>query len=104
MLRTTALAFLAATVLGTAGAAAQSIDLGGRGGPSIDLRNEGQRERDFRREERARDRASDRRAFERGRGRDDLSTGSNGRNCRTVTVRERDDRGRSVTRRTQECR
>jgi hypothetical protein len=43
-----------ATVAGTVPASAQRIDIG-PGGPSIDLRSRGQRERDFRREEFRRD-------------------------------------------------
>lgn len=98
MLKGAVLVLATVTMLGSAGVSAQTIDLGGRGGPSIDLRNEGQRERDLRREERARDRAAERRARDR-----DGATGSVGR-CRQVTVRERDDMGRTVTRRTEECR
>ena len=41
---------LGASVAGTVPASAQRIDIG-PGGPSIDLRSRGQRERDFRREE-----------------------------------------------------
>ncbi len=43
-----------AGVAGTVPASAQTIDIG-PGGPSIDLRSRGQRERDFRREEFRRD-------------------------------------------------
>ena len=100
MLRATALAFVAATVLGTSGVSAQTIELGPRG-PSVDLRNDRQRDRDFRREDRMRDMDEDRRDRRRAERRE-LSTGSVG--CRTVTVRERDDSGRTVVRKTRECR
>lgn len=106
MLRATALALAAATIIGSAPLSAQTIDLGGRGGPSIDLRSERQKDRDFRREQAARDREFDRREEERDRRRAarrdrDLATGSTG--CREITVRERDDFGRTVTRTRREC-
>lgn len=100
MLKTTAIALAAATLIGTVPVAAQTIDLG-RNGPSIDLRSDRQRERDFQREENRRDRERDRRA-ERRYDRD-ASTGSVGR-CREVTIRERDDFGRMRTRTREECR
>lgn len=98
MIRATALAFAAATILGATAVQAQSVDIG-PGGPSIDLRSNRQRERDFQRDDIRRDRDDDRRSSRRDR---DISTGSTG--CRTVTVRERDDSGRMVTRETRECR
>ena len=97
MLRATALAFAAATLLTATGASAQSIDFGGRGGPSIDLRSGGQRERDFRREERFREREMERRAMRRAERR-------GGGGCREITIRERDAYGRMVTRTREECR
>jgi hypothetical protein len=64
-------AVLAATVIGAVPASAQSIDFG-PGGPSVDLRSRGQRERDFRREEWRRDRDyGDRRLYREQRFRDD---------------------------------
>lgn len=99
MLRVTALAFAAATILGASGVQAQTVDIG-PGGPSIDLRSNRQRERDYDRSDSRRDRDDDRRSTRRDR---DLATGSAG-GCRTVTVRERDDNGRMVTRETRECR
>lgn len=108
MLRTTALALTAAVILGTTGVSAQVVDLGGRGGPSIDLRSNKQRDRDYQREQSRRDGEYDRRADYDRRGggyeRRDLSTGSVGRSgCRTVTIREQDDYGRTVTRRRSDC-
>ncbi len=94
MLRTLALALSAVAVIGTSAVSAQTIDLG-RGGPSIDLRSDGQRERDYRRDRRD-DQYRGRRSE-----RDELST--RGGRCRTVTVRRQDDYGRTVTRRTREC-
>ncbi|WP_375454230.1 hypothetical protein [uncultured Methylobacterium sp.] len=55
-------AMLAASVASIAPAAAQRIDIG-PGGPSVDLRSRGERERDFRRREYRRDRDGDRRAL-----------------------------------------
>ena len=95
MLKTTMIAATAVAMLGATAASAQTIDLG-RGGPSIDLRGDRQRERDYRREEGRRD-GYDRRG---GYDRRDLSTGSVGGGCREVTVRERDEYG-NVTRRTR---
>ena len=98
MLRATALAFAAAAMLGTTGVSAQTIDFG-RGGPSVDLRSDRQRERDFQRRQLRRD-------AEYGRGRydrDDLSTGSVRGGCRQITVREQDDYGRTVTRTRRDC-
>lgn len=108
MLRTTAIAFITAAVLGSTAVSAQTIDLGGRGGPSVDLRSDRQRERDFQREHVRRDREYGSRDGEYGRrggaDRRDLSTGSVGRNgCRTVTIQEQDDYGRTVTRRRSDC-
>jgi hypothetical protein len=87
------LALAASTLLGATAVSAQTIDLGGgRGGPSIDLRNDRQRERDFRREREERElRRADR--YER----------VERRGCRTVTVREEDDRGRTIIRKRREC-
>ena len=99
MFRATALAFAAAAIIGTTGVQAQTVDIG-PGGPSIDLRSSRQRDRDFQRDEVRRDRDYDRRS---SRGDRDVSTGSVGR-CREVTVRERDDEGRTVTRQTRDCR
>ena len=88
MLRATVLAAAAAATLMTTAVSAQVIDLG-RGGPSVDLRSDRQRERDYRRDEARRDGGRyDRR---------DLTTGSTG--CRSVTVRETDAYGNTVTRR-----
>lgn len=97
MLRAMTLALAAATMIGSSAVQAQSIDLG-PGGPSIDLRNQHQRERDFEREDMRRDRERERRRAER-----EGDYGRGGR-CREITVRERDDDGRMVTRRTRECR
>lgn len=99
MLRATILAFVTATTLGATAASAQQVIV--PGGPSIDFRSEGQRERDFRREERRRDRAMERRAEEREFRRDRMDRRGGG--CRTITVRERDDFGRTVTRTREEC-
>ena len=96
MLRATALAVAAAAMLGTSAVSAQTIDLGGRGGPSIDLRSDRQRERDYRRDQVRRD-------YDRGYDRRDLSTGSVRGGCREVTIRERDDYGRMVTRTRRDC-
>lgn len=64
-------AIVAASIASTAPAVAQRIDIG-PGGPSIDLRSRGQRERDFQREEYRRDREAERRAYyRRERFRDD---------------------------------
>lgn len=94
MLRATVLAAAAAATLMTTAASAQVIDLG-RGGPSLDLRNDRQRERDYRREDERRD--SDRGGYDRR----DLATGSTG--CRSVTVRETDGYGNTTTRRRNDC-
>lgn len=101
MIRATALAFVAAAVIGTTGVQAQSVDIG-PGGPSIDLRSNRQRERDFQRDEMRRDRDDERRSSRRESRDRDITTGATG--CRVVTVRERDDSGRMVTRETRECR
>ncbi|GJD48302.1 hypothetical protein OPKNFCMD_1019 [Methylobacterium crusticola] len=53
-------AILAATVISAVPASAQIVDIG-PGGPSIDLRSRGQRERDYQRAEMRRDRDFDRR-------------------------------------------
>lgn len=101
MLRTTALALTAAAILGTTGVSAQVVDLGGRGGPTIDLRSNRQRERDYQRDDYRRDAEYNRRG---GYDRRDLSTGSVGRSgCRTITVQEQDSYGRTTTRRRSEC-
>ncbi|MCJ2024644.1 MULTISPECIES: hypothetical protein [unclassified Methylobacterium] len=55
-------AIVVASIASTAPAVAQRIDIG-PGGPSIDLRSRGQRERDFQREEYRRDREAERRAY-----------------------------------------
>jgi hypothetical protein len=88
MSKTLILALAASTLLGATAVCAQSIDLG-PGGPSIDLRNERQRERDYRREQERREmRRAER--YE-------------GRGCRTVTVREETDDGRTIIRKRREC-
>ncbi|WP_407527302.1 hypothetical protein [Methylobacterium oryzisoli] len=53
---------LIATVAMAVPASAQVIDFG-RGGPSVDLRSRGERERDFRRDEMRRDRDVERRRY-----------------------------------------
>lgn len=53
---------LAATVAGAVPASAQRIDIG-PGGPSVDLRSRGERERDYRREEYRRGDRDDRRLY-----------------------------------------
>ena len=94
MLRATVLAAAAAATLMSTAASAQVIDLG-RGGPSLDLRNNRQRERDYQRDE-------DRQDYGRGGyDRRDLATGSTG--CRSVTVRETDGYGNTTTRRRNDC-
>ena len=98
MLRATALVFAAAAMLGTTAASAQTIDLG-RGGPSIDLRSDRQRERDYERRELRRESEYDRRGYDRR----DFSTGNGRGGCREVTIRERDDYGRTVTRTRRDC-
>ncbi len=55
-------AIVVASIASAAPAVAQRIDIG-PGGPSIDLRSRGQRERDFQREEYRRDREAERRAY-----------------------------------------
>jgi hypothetical protein len=92
MTRTLAFALAAATIIGASSVSAQTIDLG-RGGPSIDLRGDRARDRDYRRDEERREMRRDR----------DISTGSVGR-CREVTIRERDEYGNTETRRRQDCR
>ena len=94
MLKATTIAV--AVTLMVAPASAQVIDLG-RGGPQIDLRSNAQRDRDFLREQMRRDMAPSR--YDRR----DLSTGSVRRGCREVTIRERDDDGRMVTRTRRDC-
>jgi Ni/Co efflux regulator RcnB len=96
MVRATALVVAAAAMLGTSAVSAQVVDLG-RGGPTIDLRSDRQRERDYQRREMRRDAEYGRSRYDRR----DLSTGSVG--CRTVTIRERDEYGNSVTRRRSDC-
>jgi hypothetical protein len=87
MSKTLVLALAASTLLGATAVSAQSIDI--PGGPSIDLRNERQRERDYRREQERREmRRAER--YE-------------GRGCRTVTVREETDDGRTIIRKRREC-
>jgi Ni/Co efflux regulator RcnB len=88
MSKTLILALAASTLLGATAVSAQSIDLG-PGGPSIDLRNERQRERDYRREQERRDMRRAERYERRG--------------CRTVTVREETDDGRTIIRKRREC-
>ena len=90
MTRTLAIALAAATMISASAVSAQSIDLG-PGGPSLDLRSERGRERDYRREDRRRE--MDRPAAYRSRER-----------CREVTIRERDEYGNVETRRRQDCR
>ncbi|MDP4021571.1 hypothetical protein Q8W71_02960 [Methylobacterium sp. NEAU 140] len=63
-------AVLAASLVGVVPASAQRIDVG-PGGPSIDLRSRGERERDFRREEYRRDRDAEDRYYRRQRFEDD---------------------------------
>lgn len=95
MIRQFALALVASATIGVTAVPAQTVDFG-PGGPSVDLRSRGQRERDFQREQVRRDRDDDRgRVSDRGFG--------GGRDCRTVTVREQDDYGNTVTRRRREC-
>jgi hypothetical protein len=89
MKKTLLVAFAASTLLGATAVSAQVVDLGGRGGPSIDLRSERQRERDYRREREER-RADRYERVER-------------RGCRTVTVREETGDGRTIIRKRREC-
>ena len=94
-MRQFAFAVLAMATIGVTAVPAQTVDFG-PGGPSVDLRSRGQRERDLdreeiRREQRRRDRQEDRYSDRGGPG------------CRTVTVREQDDYGRTVTRTRREC-
>ena len=91
MLRATTLAVLTAALLGTTAVSAQVVDLG-RGGPTIDLRSPGDRERDYEREEIRRD--GERR---------DLTTGNVRGGCSSVTVTKQDGDGNSVTRRRDDC-
>ncbi|MFD0937348.1 hypothetical protein ACFQ12_19495 [Methylobacterium trifolii] len=71
-------AVIAASVASVVPAAAQRIDIG-PGGPSLDLRSRGQRERDYRREEYRRDRAyDDRRLYRQERFDDDRRMGRRG--------------------------
>ena len=82
---------------------AQSIDLG-PGGPRIDLRGPGEREREreIRHEREERMREEGRREERRREGRFEGDRGD-GR-CRVVEIRERDDNGDMVIRRRRECR
>lgn len=59
-------AIVAASLVSVAPVSAQSIDIG-PGGPRIDLRSRGQRERDYRREEYRRDREDEERNYRRQR-------------------------------------
>lgn len=93
MLRATVLAAAAAATLMSTAVSAQVIDLG-RGGPTIDLRNQRQRDRDERRDE---DRRDSREGYS---DRRELTTGSG---CRSVTVRETDAYGNTTTRRRSDC-
>lgn len=63
-------AILAASLASVVPAAAQRIDVG-PGGPSVDLRSRGQRDRDFRRDDYRRDRYDDDRMYRRQRFDDD---------------------------------
>ncbi len=63
-------AIVAASLASVVPASAQSIEIG-PGGPSIDLRSRGQRERDYRREEYRRDREAEDRYYRRQRYDDD---------------------------------
>jgi hypothetical protein len=63
-------AIVAASLASVAPASAQTFDIG-PGGPSIDLRSRGQRERDYRREEYRRDRDAEDRHYRRQRYDDD---------------------------------
>lgn len=92
MLKVTALAALTAAMLASPIASAQVIDLGGRGGPRVDLRSDEQRYDDRARRRMRRDMA-DERGYGRGRG----------DGCRTVSVTRTDDFGRRVTRTRREC-
>lgn len=83
-----AMALLGAT---TVAVPAQTVEFG-RGGPSVDLRSDRQRERDFRRDEMRRDRDMTTGSVRRGRG-----------DCRSVTIRERDEFGNMRTRTREEC-
>jgi len=97
MMKPGLLALVAATTIGASQVQAQSIEFG-RGGPSVDLRSERQRERDFRHDDYRRDRDFDRRRAFRDR---DITTGSTG--CRVVTVRERDAYGNRSIRERRSC-
>jgi Ni/Co efflux regulator RcnB len=88
MKKTLILAFAASTLLGATAVSAQTVEFGARG-PSIDMRNERQRERDYRREREER-RADRYERVER-------------RGCRTVTVREETGDGRTIIRKRREC-
>ncbi len=61
---------LAAALISAVPASAQRIDIG-PGGPSVDLRSRGERERDYRRDDYRRDRESDRRLYREQRYNDD---------------------------------
>lgn len=98
MLKTTAIALATVAMLGTTAVSAQTIDLG-RGAPSIDLRSNKQRERDYQRDNYRREQTRSDRGYDRR----DLSTGSVRNGCREVTVRERDDYGNTVTRTRRDC-
>jgi hypothetical protein len=86
----------AGMILGTSAVSAQTLQLG-PGGPSIDFRSPEQRERDEWRERRREERRA-RRYYDRD------VTGSVGRDCETVVVRERDRFGEMETRRIRRCR
>lgn len=101
MLRATALATVAAAAMLVAPiASAQQIDLGGRGGPRIDLRSPEQRHEDRMDRRMERDRA-ERRMM--SRERDGYGRRGGGDGCRTVSVTETDDMGRRVTRTRRSC-
>lgn len=104
MLRATALATLAAAAMLAAPiASAQQIDLGGRGGPRIDLRSPEQRHEDRMDRRMERDRA-ERRMMSRDRDRGDgYGRRGGGDGCRTVSVTDTDSYGRRVTRTRRSC-
>jgi hypothetical protein len=87
-------------VLGAAAASAQTLQLGPNG-PSIDFRSPEQRDRDeWRERRRAREEWRERRRQDWDRD----ATGSIGRNCETVIVRERNRFGEIETHRERRCR
>lgn len=89
----------ASIILGVSAVSAQTLQLGPEG-PSIDFRSQEQRDRDeWRDRRRARDDWRDRR-----RSRDRDVTGSIGRDCETVVVRERNRFGEMETHRERRCR